>query len=58
MKYIVAHEYSISQLVIAVNKNISEGWKPIGGSNAVLSPVSSMIYMQAMIKEKDDEADH
>lgn len=58
MRYTVVHEYSIFQLGLSVNKSISEGWKPIGGASAVLVPVSSVVYMQAMIKEQDDEIDH
>ena len=58
MKYCVVSSFdNIDQLEDRVNKAIKNGWKPLGGIAISENNTFETTYIQAMIKEDDDEDD-
>lgn len=49
MRYAILSELSLELLVMAVNREIGYGWRPLGGV-----AFSSGRYSQAMIKEENN----
>ena len=58
MKYKIVEESWISDLTIEVNKNIENGWLPIGGVAIDSSYGSCQQYAQAMILEESEDGNN